>query len=174
MGVNGSDNALREVQRTLPRYYSNLGIMSTLGVKPPGGCHFPLAGYGEFARLLCPLVERDIYAKVYDRPVTPPDLEQAYYTSDRRDELALEFDQEVKWSPTLAGQFYLDGAVGSVASGSVAGNVLTLKLKGASAATKVTYLDSRSWSEKNLLHGSNGIAALTYCNVPITARNPSR
>ncbi len=174
MGVNGSDNALREVQRTLPRYYSNMGIMSTLGIKPPGGCHFPLAGYGEFARLLCPLVERDIYGKAFDRSVTPPDLKRACFTSGKRDELALEFDQEVKWSPALAGQFHLDGKAGDVASGSVAGNVLTLKLKAGSKATKVAYLDSRAWSEKNLLEGANGIAALTFWNVPILATKPPR
>jgi Domain of unknown function (DUF2341)/Concanavalin A-like lectin/glucanases superfamily/Carbohydrate esterase, sialic acid-specific acetylesterase len=52
MGVNGSDNMLREVQRTLPALYSNMSIMSTLGIKPPGGCHYPLAGWAEFARLI--------------------------------------------------------------------------------------------------------------------------
>lgn len=174
MGVDGSDNALREVQRTLPRYYSNLHVMSTLGVKPPGGCHFPPAGYAEFARLICPLIERDIYGKAFAKPVTPPDLRRAYFTSEKRDELALEFDQPVVWSPALAGQFYLDGAAGRVASGSAAGDVLTLELKGASKASKVTYLDSRSWSEKNLLMGGNGIAALTFWNVPILAGKPAR
>ena len=63
---------------------------------------------------------------------------------------------------------------GRIDSGSVAGNLLTLKLKGESRATKVTYLDSRSWSEKNLLMGGNGIAALTFWNVPILAGKPAR
>jgi hypothetical protein len=40
----------------------------------------------------------------------------------------LEFDQPVKWNNALAGQFYLDGVKGKVASGSAAGNTLTLKL----------------------------------------------
>ena len=35
-GSQGSGDRLREVQRTLPRLYSNMGIMSTLGIKPPG------------------------------------------------------------------------------------------------------------------------------------------
>lgn len=173
MGVNGSDNALREVQRTLPAYYSNLHVMSTLGVKPPGGCHFPLAGYAEFARLLCPLVERDLYGKTFATSITPPDLKRAQWTTDKRDELTLEFDQPVTWSPTLAGQFSLDGSAGSVISGVVTGQVLTLKLKETSSATKVTYLDSKTWSEKNLLLGTNGIAALTFWNVPIAAK-PTR
>ena len=38
---NGHGDRLREVQRTLPRHFSNMSIMSTLGIKPPGGCHYP-------------------------------------------------------------------------------------------------------------------------------------
>ena len=87
MGINGSDNRLREVQRTLPAAYSNMGIMSTLGIEPPGGCHYPSAGYAEIARLICPLVERDNYGKVFTNSITPPDLKHAYYASDKRDEL---------------------------------------------------------------------------------------
>ena len=119
MGINGSDNRLREVQRTLPTAFSNMSIMSTLGIEPPGGCHFPAAGYAEFARLICPLIERDHYGKVTSpTSITPPDLKRAYYASDKRDEIVLEFDQPVKWDDALASQFYLDGEKGKVASGS--------------------------------------------------------
>ena len=51
----------------------------------------------------------------------------------------MEFDQPVVWAEALAGQFYLDGQKGQVASGSVSGSVLTLKLQEASAAQKITY-----------------------------------
>lgn len=173
MGVKGSDNVLREVQRTLPRCFSNMGIMSTLGIKPPGPAHYPAAGYAEMARLICPLVERDNYVKVFATPITPPDLKKAYYTSGKKDEIALEFDQPMAWNSSLASQFYLDGEKGKVASGAVSGNVITLKLKGASAAQDLTYLDSASWSVDNLLYGENGIAALTFCGVPILPRKPS-
>jgi hypothetical protein len=173
MGVNGSDNMLREVQRRLPSYFSNMSVMSTLGIKPPGGCHFPAAGYAEFARLICPLVERDNCGKVFASAIAAADLEQAHYTSDRKDEIALEFDQPMAWSPSLASQFYLDGEKGKVVSGAVSGKVVTLKLNGASSAEKITYLDSRSWNENNLLHGENGIAALTFCNVAILAAKTS-
>ena len=61
----------------------------------------------------------------------------------------------------------MDGEKDKVASGSVSGNVLTLKLKEASAAKKITYLKETSWSQNTLLNGANGIAALTFCNVPI-------
>ena len=81
MGVGGSDNRLREVQRSLPTAFSNLSVMSTLGIDPPGGCHFPAAGYAEFARLICPLLERDFYGKAPAAPITPPNLKRAFVCS---------------------------------------------------------------------------------------------
>lgn len=172
MGINGSDNRLREVQRNLPTAFSNLSIMSTLGIDPPGGCHFPAAGYAAFARLVCPLVERDHYGKAPTTSITPPNLQRASFAGDERDEIVLEFDQPVTWDDALASQFSLDGRKGTVASGAAAGNRLTLRLGAASAAKTITYLDSAAWSPKTLLVGANGIAALTFCEVPIHARKP--
>ena len=172
MGINGSDNRLREVQRNLPTAFSKMSVMSTLGIDPPGGCHFPAAGYAEFARLICPLVERDNYGKAPLTSITPPNIKRVSFTSDKQDEIVVEFDQPVKWGNTLATQFYLDGAKGKVASGSVTGNSVTLKLAAPSSAKTINYLDSSSWSQANLLRGENGIAALTFCEVPIQPFKP--
>lgn len=168
-GREGSGDMLREKQRTLPELFSNLSVLSTLGVRPPGGCHFPLAGWGEFARLIQPLIERDHYGKTPAGFITPPNLRRASYAGAARDTIALEFDQPVVWDPALSGQFYLDGEKDKVAAGSVAGNVLTLKLKTSSAAKKITYLKETAWSQDTLLNGANGLAALTFCNVPLAA-----
>ena len=167
MGVEGSDNMLREVQRSLPSCFSCLSIMSTLGIEPRGDCHYPAAGYAELARLICPLVERDNYGRVFTASITPPDLKRARYADDKQDEIVMEFDQPVNWDNALAGQFYLNGEKGKVASGAVFGQVVTLKLAAPSKARKLTYLDSASWSQTHLLRGENGIAALTFCNVPV-------
>ena len=167
MGINGSDNQLREVQRTLPSLFSNLSVMSTLGIKPPGGCHFPIEGYAEFARLIGPLVERDHYHRQFEQPITAPNLTRASFTSDKHDELTLEFDQAITWSDALTSQFHLDGKAGQITSGSADGHRLTLQLKNPSKAGKLTYLDSASWNPNNLLYGQNGLAALTFCDVPI-------
>ena len=163
----GNGNMLREVQRTLPRLYSNMGIMSTLGIKPPGPCHYPLTGWSEFARMIQPLIERDFYGKIPTGSITPPNLKRAFYTDKSKKAIALEFDQPVVWTDSLIGEFYLDGVKGQVASGAASGNVVTLKLKGASVAKKITYLHEMSWSQEKLLIGKNGIAALTFCDVPI-------
>lgn len=164
---NGQGDMLREVQRTLPRLYSNMSIMSTLGIKPPGGCHYPLTGWAEFARLIQPLIERDHYGKVPTTSITPPNLKRAYFTNGERTAIALEFDQPVVWSDPLVGQFYLDGEKGKVTSGAVAGSVVTLALKAPSTARTIKYLTETNWSQDKLLVGANGIAALTFCDVPI-------
>ena len=169
-GRNGSGDMLREKQRTLPQLFSNMSILSTLGVRPPGGCHFPLVGWAEFARLIQPVIERDHYGKVPAASVTAPNLNRAAYAGAAMDTITLEFDQPVVWNETLAGQFYLDGEKDKVASGSVTGNVLTLKLKEPSSATKITYLKEIAWNQDKLLNGANGLAALTFCNVPFVPK----
>ena len=169
MGRMGSDNRLREVQRTLPSAFSDMSIMSTLGIDPPGGCHYPPEGYAEFARLMVPLVEQFNYGVEPTASITPPDLKRAYYIGAKRDELVMEFDQSVKWDDALAGQFYLDGEGGKVVSGHASGNLITLKLIGESGAENITYINGQSWSQKTLLRGENGIAALSFCEVTIAS-----
>jgi Domain of unknown function (DUF2341)/Concanavalin A-like lectin/glucanases superfamily/Carbohydrate esterase, sialic acid-specific acetylesterase len=173
-GRDGAGDRLREKQRTLPQLFSNLSILSTLGVRPPGGCHFPLAGWGEFARMVQPLIERDVYGKAASAPLTAPNLRRVAFANAAKDALVLEFDQPVRWVDTLAGQFYLDGERDKVASGSVAGNVLTLKLKEPVAAKQITYLKEVAWNQDTLLLGANGLAALTFCEVPIGSADSSK
>lgn len=166
MGINGSDNRLREVQRTLPTLFSNLSVISTLGIKPPGGCHFPAAGYAEFARFLHPMMQYHLYHRYVDS-FNPPNLKRAFFASEQRDELVLEFDYHINWSDALVSQFHLDGEPKQVVAGSANGNRITLKLKGPTKSKTVTYLDSANWNPDNLLYGQNGLAALTFCDVPI-------
>jgi hypothetical protein len=169
MGGGGRGDMLREKQRTLPRLYSNMDIMSTLGIKPPGPCHYPLEGWSQFAALLQPLIERDFYGKTPSGSITAPNLKQAFYASAAKDAIALEFDQAVVWQDTLVNEFRLDGVGGKVESGSVSGNVLTLKLKESAQAAKISYIDESrgKWSQDRLLMGKNGIATLTFCNVMV-------
>ena len=41
MGGTGTATSCGRCRRTLPRLYSNMSVMSTLGIKPPGACHYP-------------------------------------------------------------------------------------------------------------------------------------
>jgi beta-glucosidase len=51
--------------------------------------------------------------------------------------------------------------------------LLTLKLKSPSSAAAITYLKEMRWKQELLLYGANGMAALTFCNVPIEATVPA-
>jgi len=171
-GGNKQSDKLRDLQRLLPRLYSNMSVMTTLGIKPEGSCHYPVAGYAEMARLMGELVERDNYGKLLDKSIAPPDLKQAYYTSDKKDEIALVFDQPMAWTSSLTSEFYLDGEKG-VVEGAVSRNVVKLKLMATATAKTITYLVDRKWDANNLLYGQNGIAALTFCDVPLEPAKPN-
>jgi hypothetical protein len=166
-GKIGSGDMLREKQRTLPYLFSNMSILSTLGVQPPGGCHYPLEGWSEFARMVQPIIERDHYGVKPTKILTAPNLKCAAFANATKETITLEFDQPVKWLDLLANQFYLDGEPNHIVSGSTKGNILTLKLKSPSAAKNITYIKEVNWKQETLLIGENGIAALTFCKVPI-------
>ena len=167
MGIDGSDNRLREVQRRLPEGFSRMSIMSTLGVRPGGECHYPSAGYARIAELVFPQVEKYNYGKISRESISPPDLTRAYYPAGMRDRITLEFDQPVKWDDSVASNFYLDGGKIEFVGGQVSGRKLTLLLPHESTARTITYLDGSKWNPNHLLWGENGIAALTFCEVPI-------
>ena len=165
-GTRNSDK-LRDVQRRLSRLYSSLSVVPTLDIPSGANCHFKTDDYEKMGLAMAPLLERDIHGKIFPQPISSADLRKASYATARNDEITLEFDQPVVWFDALASQFYLDGEAGKVASGSVTGNVLTLKLTAPATAKTITYLTDRKWDPKTLLYGTNGLAALTFCEVPI-------
>ncbi|MFN5579859.1 MAG: DUF2341 domain-containing protein [Akkermansiaceae bacterium] len=166
-GSEGSGDRLREKQRTLPYLFSDMSILSTLGIKPPGGCHYPFEGWVELANMVRPIIERDHYGVKPTKILTAPNLKRAAFSNVAKDTITLEFDQPVMWLDLLANQFYLDGEPDHVVSGSTKGNVLTLKLKSPSTAKNITYLKEVNWKQETLLIGENGLAALTFCEVPL-------
>jgi hypothetical protein len=119
--------------------------------------------------MLHPLILRDVYGKKDTRKRTPPNLIRVNFSSPQNDSVTLEFDQPVVWDQELARDIYLDGEQGWVIAGSASNNTVTLKLKGATKANTISYLDERAWSQQRLLYGKNGLAALTFHQVPIKA-----
>ena len=171
-GDDSRNDQLRDVQRTLPYLFSNMRIMSTLGVVPGSSCHYDPTGYQNMADMMTPLVEQDIYGYLPGSVFTPPDLKKAYFTTGAHNEIALEFGQDISWNPGAPGLFYLDGLAGKVSTGSASGKVIKLQLNAPSTATTLTYLQGSAWAaagsaQGNLLYGANGIAALTFADVLI-------
>ena len=174
MGPKGDQ--LREVQRTLPGLFSNLSVMSTLGVTngSRGLCHFDSAGYTQLAAFMAPLVKQYSYGTVPATPVSAPNLQRAYFTSAAKTAIALEFDQDMAWTSANAANIYLDQLSGKVASGTVSGKTITLQLSVATTTSTITYLMDQYWDgSSGKLFGANGIAALTFADVTINATPPS-
>ena len=169
MGPKGDQ--LREMQRTLPRLYSKMDILCTLGLNGYLGCHYSAAGYQAIADLTAPVVERDHYGAVPTAAITAPNLKRAYFTTTSRNVIALEFDQDVSWNSFSTVNFYLDGVGGKVSSGSATGNVIKLQLTATSTVQTIDYVEDANWNgnSSNLLYGTNGIAALTFSGVPLNA-----
>ncbi len=174
MGGRVASDRLRDLERRLSRFYSSLTVMSTLALPSGQGCHFDLADYEKMGLSMVPAMERDNYGRIFDKPITSPDIKKAYYTSGKKDEIALEFDQPMAWDDALASQFCLDGKAGQVVSGAATGNVVKLKLAApAGDARTITYLVDKTWDHKAILYGQTGLAALTFCEVPISAAKPA-
>lgn len=167
------DDQIREAQRTLPSLFSNLRVMSTIGIAGPhagrGWCHFDLEGYAQFAMFMSPLVEVDNYGLAPKQAVTAPSLKRAWWTSAAKDEIALDFGQPMTWKDGMKKDISLDDDAAPVAAGSVSGNVIKLQLSGPSSAKTIGYISGRRWDGKpdSLIFGANGIGALTFCDVGI-------
>ena len=170
------DDELRNVQRTLPSLYSNLRTMSTLGIlsgsSGRGLCHYDLEGYAQIAHLITPLVSQDNYGLKAQQDMSSPNIRRAWFTSAAKDEIALDFGQAMKWTNRCKIWIYIDGKTAPISSGKVAGNVITLQLKSPTEAKTIAYISGRFWDgrpDDKLLYGTNGIAALTFCALPLTS-----
>ncbi len=168
-GRTVESDRLRERQRQLPGQFSNMSVMSTLGIRPGGGCHYLPEGYAAMARQLFPLVNQYNYGIEPGEAVAPPNIQRVSYTSARRDEIRLTFDQEVTWDDTVAGQFSLDDESTGLTGIRGSGRVIILKLAGTSAARSLTYVRSGHWNQNAaIIRGTSNLAALTFCEVPIS------
>jgi hypothetical protein len=49
--------------------------------------------------------------------------------------------------------------------------VITLKLKTPATAGRISYLKEMNWNQNDLVFGTNGMAALTFCDVAVVERN---
>jgi hypothetical protein len=178
MGGTPAGDMLLEVQRTLPSLFSNMRIMSTLGIvsgsSGRGLAHFDLEGYAQIAKLMEPLVEQDNYGLVPAKEITAPNLKRAYFTTAAKNEIALDFGQPMAWKDECKAWIYLDGVAAPIGAGKVSGNVITLQLTSPSAAKSISYLSGKYWDGRpgKLLYGANGIAALAFSAAAIEIPTP--
>ena len=159
---------LRERQRQLPKQFSNMSVLSTLGIRPGGGCHYLAEGYAAMARQLVPLVNQYNYGVQPKTSITPPNIRSVSFANDKKDEIKLVFDQGVKWDEEIIERFYLDDDSAELTAAGGSGKTITLKLAGPTAAKNLSYVRGGKWrQEQAIIWGANDLAALTFCEVPI-------
>ena len=159
---------LRERQRQLPKQFSNMSVLSTLGIRPGGGCHFLADGYAAMAGQLFPLVNQYNYGVEPKTSITPPNILSASFVGGRKDEIKLVFDQDVKWEEEIIERFYLDDGSAELTAVGGSGKTITLKLAGPTAAKNLSYVRGGKWrQDQSIIWGANDLAALTFCEIPI-------
>jgi hypothetical protein len=129
-----------------------------------------------FSDLMTPMIQQDFYGRNPAEVTTAPDLKKAYFTNSTRNKISLEFGQNMNWNTGATGLIFLSGEAvpATVSSGSVSGKVIELQLNKASTATTITYVKGlTTWSQSNLLSGTNGISALTFADVVIAPPSPT-
>lgn len=169
-GASGTftSDMLRDEQRTLPRLYSNMSVMSTLAFPTGSSTHFNIDDYTRMGLAMASLVARDNYGLKAVAALSAPNLQQAYFTSPQHREIALVFDQPMAWNSASTINFYLDRLPAKITSGQVNGAVIKLQMSEAVTNQTIAYVVDQYWhGNTNLLYGANGIAALTFYAVPI-------
>ena len=162
------NDRLREIQRRLPEQFSNLSIMSTLGIRPGGGCHYLPEGYAAMARQLLPQVNRYNYNIKSRECVTPPNITNIAFTTDAKNVIEVTFDQNVHWTDDVSQRFYFETQDSKVADVTGTGNTITLSLSNPTTATTLSYIQGGKWRmDDAIIYGENKLAALTFCEVPI-------
>ena len=177
---------LREVQRNIPNSFPGISIMSTAGIPNYDGCHYLYYGYLSVADNIFKYVAKNFYKSADTVDILPPDIKAAYYTNSQKNEIALLFNNSkvTSWpsdtlNQSMKNYFYLDGVTGNVASGSISGDTVKLRLVTSSNASKITYLptvwnhDDSLVYEGPFLRNSRKIGALSFHNFPVGIYPPS-
>lgn len=167
---------VREIQRTLPRLYSNMSVLHNLGLSGYLGCHYNKVGYENMAGRLLSVINRDVYGGAAPEAITPPNLKRAYFTNTARTAITLQFDQPMQWNALATVNFHVNDVANQIVSGVASGNFVTLQLAVAAGANSTLDYVKDSWNfneaNSSLLEGMNGIPALTFANVPVEALAP--
>jgi len=157
---NPVGGSVRDFLRRTKYMYPKTDTFSPIGVPGYDAVHYSKDGYEELGRRLFRFIRPTIYKSDDTDNVRSPDIQKAFYSSDKKDEIILSFDegQTLKWATdtTITGQdgnplvmslknlFYLDNDEKNahISAGKVDGNRVILTLKNPSSATKISYLPS--------------------------------
>jgi hypothetical protein len=170
---------IREAQRNFAKTYSDVSVMSTVGLDGHDGCHYVNAGYNQMASWIYPLIARDFYGSADTVSIKPPDVIRAYYIGNDNKQIGIDFSEDVSIQDSYNGYylkdyFYLNYAYGNVNSVVTGGfKSVILNLSSSNNATKLTYLPNLYYNNTGVIYqgpylkNQKGIGALTFYNIDI-------
>ncbi|TLV00093.1 sialate O-acetylesterase [Dyadobacter luticola] len=182
---------IREFQRKTKYVYPKTEHFSASDLPGFDGIHYNLTGYQELGRRLFHFIDPMYYGSTDTSNVACPDLQKVFYSSEKKDELTLFFEpgQKLVWPKDtllsdVAGTkflkglkevFFFDGdetKPAAIASWTVQGNVLTLKLSPGATPKTLTYLPSYKGEKVSVYYGpflknEKGLPAFSFQDVLI-------
>jgi len=174
-----SNNLLREIQRQIAERYSDVEIMSTVGIPGHNGLHYNFEGYSTMGFYLYRLIARDFYGSTDTLYITPPKIKAVYYSDVTPPTLKLIFDQPIIWpndtlNASMKDNFFLVGDnVTKIDSGFTSQDTVFLRLSATTTATGISYIPNKFYHgtsdiyEGPWLRNPRSVGALTFLNYPI-------
>lgn len=150
----------RDFLRRTKYLYPKTDHYATVGIPGYDGVHYTVDGYRAYGNRVFDLIAPRVYGVSDTVNIKSPDIMKAYYSSPKKDEITLVFDdgQDLFWQPdtTMRGQngqpllmsltnvFYLNGDESKkvVKSGRVSGNRAYLTLNAPATGNKISYMPS--------------------------------
>lgn len=191
-GVSMYASEMREMQRLFGETYDDVTVITNIGITIRyDSCHYVDDGYDRLYTQFSRLIERDIYGKQFDKPLTSPAVQSVRWTDETKSAIEIRFDQEMVWPGIMWGRdmkdYFYDEKEQPIpmASGKVDESdkhivVLTLS-SGATRPTHLTYgPDSYVYSATRgmdtlyvdpWLRNADGYAALTFNRYPIAGHD---
>lgn len=147
---------LRDYQRQIKKNFPKTEVISTIGNSGYDGAHYTVDGYKKIASDVFKLVSRDFYGSTDTLQTTPPNIQNAYYSTVAKDEITLLFEdsQKMVWTPDstykqddgtprkyfMKDYIYLNNATDKIISGRSENNKIILKTSGFTGNQTLTYL----------------------------------
>lgn len=183
-GSSTNAQELRETQRQLQNTYSDVEIVSTMGIGSYLGCHYAYQGYQQLAGQLFKRLDNTFYRPTNGDSVNtrPPTVRKVFFVGTGKDTIAITFNNSYPASipadslgNSFKSYFYLNKARTSgttISSIRMSNDTMFLKLSSATSATRLSWCPNMSDSAGNVYNApfarnSKGLAMLTFDNVHI-------
>jgi hypothetical protein len=184
----GNSSELRDLLRSMSKYYPDVVTHSTMGLIGHDGCHFTQTpqGYHDLGDQLFALLGRDFYHSTDTVGINSPNILSAAFTDDSHTKIKLLFNTSgsgmtIPADSTVSGvnasikdYFFIGSDTSLVTSLTAHGDTIFLQLAHSTNARTVAYLPDTYYNDTNIIYegpwlrNNRGLGAFSFWGVPIT------